>query len=71
MIESIVAVAQDVCHGKVVVIHEGGYSEHYVPFCALALLEGLSGINTQVVDPFISFIQQQTIPQALKSYKKI
>ncbi|MBN5561447.1 class II histone deacetylase [Providencia stuartii] len=70
MIESIVAVAQDVCYGKVVVIHEGGYSEHYVPFCALALLEGLSGINTQVVDPFISFIQQQTIPQALKELQE-
>ncbi|MEX6424361.1 MULTISPECIES: class II histone deacetylase [Providencia] len=70
MMESIVAIAEDICHGKVVVVHEGGYSEHYVPFCALAALEGLSGIKTHVIDPFISFIQQQRIPEALKDLQE-
>ena len=31
--------------------HEGGYSEGYVPFCGLAVMETLSGIRTSVVDP--------------------
>lgn len=70
MMECVVALAQDICHGRVVAIHEGGYSEHYVPFCALAALEGLSGITTQVIDPFISFIQQQTIPKELKELQE-
>jgi acetoin utilization deacetylase AcuC-like enzyme len=36
----------------VVCVHEGGYSEYYVPFCGLALLEQLSGIRTGVEDPY-------------------
>lgn len=70
MMESIVAIAEEICHGKEVVVHEGGYSEHYVPFCALATLEGLSGIKTHVIDPFTSFIQQQHIPEALKDLQE-
>ncbi len=34
-------------------IHEGGYSEAYVPFCGLALMEELSSQKTEVVDPYI------------------
>jgi acetoin utilization deacetylase AcuC-like enzyme len=36
----------------VVCVHEGGYSEYYVPFCGLAVLEQLSGIRTGVEDPY-------------------
>lgn len=31
-----------------VAMHEGGYSEVYVPFCGLAVMEQLTGIRTQV-----------------------
>jgi acetoin utilization deacetylase AcuC-like enzyme len=41
----------DVC-GRVVCCHEGGYSEYYVPFCVLAVLEELSGSPTGVGDPY-------------------
>jgi hypothetical protein len=34
-------------------LHEGGYSLHTVPFYALAVLECLSGLSTDVVDPFL------------------
>lgn len=47
-------VAERVCNGKLVYAHEGGYSEVYVPYCGLAVLEELSGISTGVVDPFIA-----------------
>lgn len=40
--------------GNLVVCHEGGYSAAYVPFCSLAVLEGISEIQTEVYDPFIS-----------------
>ncbi len=48
--------------GKLVVVHEGGYSEVCVPFCGLALLEELAGHRTPVVDPFTDFftLQQPT-----------
>jgi len=32
--------------------HEGGYSAIYVPWCGLAVVEELSGIRTDAVDPY-------------------
>lgn len=56
--------ADQLCDGKLVMIHEGGYAESYVPFCGLAVIEQLSGIRTAVQDPLLEFIQQQQ-PRAL------
>lgn len=42
--------ARRLCGGKIVMIHEGGYSESYVPYCGLAVLEELSGVKTTVED---------------------
>lgn len=46
------AAARELCSGRVVMTHEGGYSEMHVPYCGLAVLEELSGIKTQVEDPW-------------------
>ncbi|SEP86539.1 class II histone deacetylase [Thalassovita taeanensis] len=43
--------AADLCDGKLVMVHEGGYSEAYVPFCGHAVLEELSGSATAAADP--------------------
>ncbi len=43
--------ADDVCGGRLVVLQEGGYSAGYTPFCVLAVIEGISGHRTEVVDP--------------------
>lgn len=48
----LVALAEDVCGGKIVFSHEGGYSPVHVPFCGLAVLEAMSGHETGVPDPF-------------------
>ena len=53
------AAADDLCGGRVVVAHEGGYSEAYVPFCGHALIEALSGHSTAVTDPNLDFARQQ------------
>jgi acetoin utilization deacetylase AcuC-like enzyme len=45
-------VADEICQGRLVMSHEGGYSPVYVPFCGLAVLETLSGHDTGVGDPF-------------------
>lgn len=39
------------CGGKLLFFHEGGYSAYYVPFCGLAVVEELAGVETGVVDP--------------------
>lgn len=49
---SMMDVADEVCDGKLVVSHEGGYSPVYVPFCGLAVLETLSGEATDFTDPY-------------------
>ena len=51
----LMAVADEVCDGRLVVSHEGGYSPVYVPFCGLAVLEALSGVTTGTVDPYEGF----------------
>jgi acetoin utilization deacetylase AcuC-like enzyme len=43
--------ARRLCRGKLVLIHEGGYAEAYVPFCGHAIVEELCGVRTDVVDP--------------------
>ncbi len=43
-------VADSLCKGRMVFVHEGGYSESYVPFCGLATIESLSGFKSPVVD---------------------
>jgi acetoin utilization deacetylase AcuC-like enzyme len=51
----LMTVADELCGGRIVMAHEGGYSPYYVPFCGLAVLETMSGINTGVTDPYLDF----------------
>ncbi|EDU60269.1 histone deacetylase family [Providencia stuartii ATCC 25827] len=51
--------ADSLCDGKLVIVHEGGYSEAYVPFCGLAVIEEMSGVRTEVADPLLDFIRLQ------------
>lgn len=44
--------ADEVCDGRLVAFHEGGYNQGYAPVCTWAAIEGLSGIRTGHEDPF-------------------
>lgn len=46
------------CDNRLLVVHEGGYSAEYVPFCALAVIEQLSGIRSTATDPFKERIER-------------
>jgi acetoin utilization deacetylase AcuC-like enzyme len=62
-------VATEVCAGRLVISHEGGYSPIYVPFCGLAVLEELSGASTGLADPYEPF--WRNLPgQALQPHQK-
>ena len=61
-----VELANDLCAGRLIALHEGGYSTAYVPFCGLAVIEELTGQRTSVTDPMFALFQdmpgQQTQP---------
>lgn len=59
MTTQVMAAADELCEGRIVVAHEGGYSEAYVPFCGHALIEALAGQRTEVVDPALQLIIEQ------------
>jgi acetoin utilization deacetylase AcuC-like enzyme len=63
MMQSSLELADELCGGKISVIHEGGYAESYIPFCGHALMEALSGKRTAVEDPMLEFIQAQQAPE--------
>ena len=51
--KKLMSVAYECCGGKLLMTHEGGYEGNSVPFFGLAVLEELSGIRTDVNDPFM------------------
>ncbi|GAA4086059.1 class II histone deacetylase [Nocardioides kongjuensis] len=50
--QKLLVAADQLCDGRLVFLHEGGYSRWTVPYYGLAVLEELSGIATEVVDPY-------------------
>jgi len=51
MTRQVMAAAGRLCGGRLVLVHEGGYSELYVPFCGHAVIEELSGAAAGAPDP--------------------
>ena len=52
-----VELADHLCAGRLVALHEGGYSTAYVPFCGLAVIEELAGHRTRVTDPLVAVFE--------------
>jgi len=52
MTAQVMELASDVCGARLVMAHEGGYSEVYVPFCGHAVLQEMSGSAITADDPF-------------------
>lgn len=48
--------ADRLCDGRLTLVHEGGYSEVYVPFCGHAVLEELSAAPVTAPDPMAAIL---------------
>ncbi|SER74046.1 Acetoin utilization deacetylase AcuC [Tranquillimonas rosea] len=48
--------AADTCGGRMACVHEGGYSELYVPFCGHAVIRALSDSAIEAPDPLADMI---------------
>lgn len=53
----LLALADELCDGRLVFTHEGGYSRWTVPFYGLAVMEEMSGRKTDVTDPYLEYHQ--------------
>ncbi|MES2551092.1 MAG: class II histone deacetylase [Pseudomonadota bacterium] len=47
------------CDGRLILVHEGGYSEVYVPFCGHAVLEELSAAPVNAPDPLAATLAKR------------
>ena len=70
MTAAVMDLAERHCAGRLAVVHEGGYSESYVPFCGHALIEQLSGIKTEVTDPALDFFMAQQPNTAFQTFQR-
>ncbi len=62
------AAAKDHCNGRLVLAHEGGYSEVYSPFCGHATIEALSGSDKHVPDPMAPALTVRQPGQRLDTF---
>jgi acetoin utilization deacetylase AcuC-like enzyme len=67
----ILEAADQLCSGRVVFSHEGGYSAVHVPFCGVAVIEEMSGITTDVTDPFNVNFEGSPAHQLLPHQKEV
>ncbi|MCB1446537.1 MAG: class II histone deacetylase, partial [Rhizobiaceae bacterium] len=51
--------AAELCGGRLVLVHEGGYSEAHVPFCGHAVIAALAGSPIDAGDPFAARLDFQ------------
>lgn len=62
------ALADEVCGGRVAMAHEGGYSEMHVPFLGHAVLEEMSGSAIRAVDPFAETLAKRQPGKGFDGY---
>lgn len=53
MTSKLVRIAEKYANGRIVMTHEGGYALEYIPFCFLRIVEVLSGLSSEIDDPFL------------------
>jgi acetoin utilization deacetylase AcuC-like enzyme len=59
MTRAVMRAADRLCGGKLLLVHEGGYSEVHVPFCGHAVLEELSGAPVHAADPLAPALEKR------------
>lgn len=62
--------AGELCNGRLVLVHEGGYSEAHVPFCGHAVIATLAGSATEAGDPFAVRLDFQQPNTDFLAYQK-
>jgi acetoin utilization deacetylase AcuC-like enzyme len=61
--------AGELCQGRLVAAHEGGYSEQYSAFCGAAIVETLAGATSPVEDPMLASSLRTHVDQQLHPHQ--
>jgi acetoin utilization deacetylase AcuC-like enzyme len=70
MTRMIMSAADDLCGGRLLLVHEGGYSEAHVPFCGHAVIAELAGSSIAATDPFSPRLAYQQPNARLEKLQK-
>lgn len=69
MTRKLMALAEELCDGRLVLCHEGGYEPNSVPYFGLAVIETLSGFASNIQDPHLAVMR--ALPgQELNAYQR-
>ncbi|MEK6215996.1 MAG: class II histone deacetylase [Boseongicola sp.] len=68
MTRRVMALTDEICGGHLVMVHEGGYSETYVPFCGHAVLAEMAGSSIDAPDPFAEPLKLRQPPDDLVAW---
>lgn len=68
MTRQMMEAADRLCDGRLVMVHEGGYSEAYVPFCGHAVIETLANAKARAADPMADTLRQRQPNAAFNAY---
>lgn len=68
MTERMMKAAQRLCDGRLVLSHEGGYSEAYVPFCGHATIATLAGSDITAEDPLLPAFEQRQPDETFNTF---
>ncbi|QQK75779.1 class II histone deacetylase [Salicibibacter cibarius] len=61
--------AEKHCQGRLIALHEGGYSAPYVPFCTLRIIEALKGKDSKVEEEPFQYIVKE-MPTELNTHQQ-
>jgi acetoin utilization deacetylase AcuC-like enzyme len=67
---TLMAAADRHCDGRLVLEHEGGYSEELSPFCGLAAIEALAGVETEVRETVLQVYPEGFAYQELQAHQE-
>ena len=65
MSQLMLALAEKVCDGRLVLLQAGGYSTAYVPYCTIGAIEPLVGVDLGVVDLYDGSSEQERCQNVL------
>lgn len=63
--------AETLCEGKLLMVHEGGYSEAYVPFCGHAVIAEMAGSTRDAPDPLAIAVATRQPNARLEAFQKM